>query len=235
MKHILALLSCTLFACQAAVADEHGVLSAVALAEQNGRVLVMYVTPQQPDLMLAGTTHGGLWLSSDGGNQWHPASSDMQQLAVTAIVSEPYHPQIIYAGTGDGRSGKTSAGHGLYKSNDGGQHWQQLPLTDPQQVGERWNHVLSIAVSTDGIVLAATSDNKRNGYIFRSNDGGNSWGLFPVYDGSAVGKHNLVHKVRFDPADPQSAIFMDDYANVTYSNDAGISWSVVRKSSGTCK
>jgi hypothetical protein len=43
----------------------------------------------------------------------------------------------------------------------------------------------------------------------------------------------MVYKVRFDPDNPNTAIFMDAYANVTHSSDGGVTWRVVKKSS-TC-
>jgi len=62
-------------------------------------------------------------------------------------------------------------------------------------VGESWSHINHIAVSSAGVVLAATSDNNHNGFIYRSVDGGQTWGLFPVYTGSKVGPRNMVYKV----------------------------------------
>lgn len=210
-------------------------LSASGLAEVNGRVLVMHTHPQDEKKMWAGTAQGGLWYSKDSGHSWQLVDEAMRKLPVAAIAAEPSESGIMYAGTGDGRKGGAAAGgRGIFRSSDGGTSWQPLPLTDPQWVGEKWSHVNSLAVNTEGVLLAATSDKRRNGYIFRSTDGGQSWGLLPVYDGSKVGPHNMIHKVRFDSDNPNTAIFMDDYANITHSTDGGITWLVARKST-TCK
>ena len=210
-------------------------LSASAMADAGGRVLILFAHPKFPDKLWAGTARGGLWQSIDNGISWSLASELMKGLTLSSVALDPGNPDIMYAGTGDGRSNDIAQrGTGMFKSDDGGQNWALLPLTSPSTVGERWSHINYIAINSAGVVLAATSDYKRNGFIFRSVDAGQTWGLFPVYSGSKTGPKNMVHKVRFDPANPNTAIFMDDYANVTHSTDGGVSWNVGRKSS-TCK
>jgi photosystem II stability/assembly factor-like uncharacterized protein len=220
-------------------AADHAVITqkvATTPEEVGGRVLILYSHPQLPKKLWAGTSHGGLWRSDDEGLSWRLASELIKNRAVKALAIDPLNPEVMFAGTGNGHSSEVAArGNGMFKSGDGGASWSLLPLTSPAAVGENWSHINSIAISTSGVVLAATSDNKANGYVYRSTDGGQSWGVLPVYIGSKVGPHNMIHQVRFDPANPDKAIFMDDYANLTYSGDGGASWGVVRKSSGTCK
>lgn len=204
------------------------------LDEVGGQVLTLYTHPVLPQKLWAGTSHGGLWQSDDAGHSWVLASDLIRNQAVAALAADPLNPEVMYAGTGSGRKRDvTPRGSGIYKTIDGGKSWSPLPLTNPATVGENWSHINSIAVSRAGVVLAATSDNKSNGFIYRSVDGGQTWGLLPAYSGSIIGPRNMIHKVRFDPDNPGTAIFMDDYANVTVSNDAGASWRVAKKST-TC-
>jgi len=208
-----------------------GYYSASRMAEVAGRVLILLALPGSSEKLLAGTAHAGLWQSGDGGVSWVPASELMKGLPVSTLVVDPGNPAIIYAGTGDGHSsGASLRGGGIFKSVDGGRSWMLLPLTNPATVGENWSHVNSIAISATGIMLAATSDNQFNGFVYRSVDGGQSWGILPVYAGSKVGPRNVVYQIKFDADHPDTAIFMDAYANVTHSSDGGVSWSVARKS-----
>jgi hypothetical protein len=210
-------------------------VSSSAMAEVAGRVLTLFTHPKLPQKLWAGTAHGGLWHSGDNGNTWRPVSGLMGNLTVSSLAADPGTPDIMYAGTGEGRSNDVAfRGAGMFKSEDGGASWTLLPLTSPAKVGENWSHINHIAISTAGVLLAATSDNSHNGFIYRSTDGGLSWGLFPVYIGAKVGPHNMVYKVRFDPENPNTAIFMDAYANVTHSTDGGMTWQVAGKST-TCK
>jgi len=200
------------------------------LDEVGGRVLTLYTEADNPQKLWAGTTHGGLWHSADNGQSWKLATDLMKSMAVGAVAVDPLCDDIFYAGTGEGRSNKASLrGHGMFKSSDGGRSWSLLPLTDPATVGDSWSHINSIAISAAGVILAATSDDKYNGFIYRSTDGGKTWGIVPVYTGSNVGPHNIIYKVRFDPDNPDTALFMDGYANVTYSSDGGATWSLARK------
>lgn len=209
--------------------------SASGMAEAGGRVLTLFTHPSIPNKLWAGTAHGGLWQSTDSGNSWTPASDLMRKMTVSSLTVDPANPDIMYAGTGEGRSNDIALrGHGMFKSIDGGGSWILLPLTSPATVGESWSHINHIAVSTAGVLLAATSDNSHNGFVYRSTDGGQTWGLIPVYTGSKVGPRNMVYKVKFDPDNPNTAIFIDSYANVTHSSDGGASWQVVKKSS-TCQ
>jgi ligand-binding sensor domain-containing protein len=71
-------------------------------------------------------TPGGLLLGSQAGlyrwqsdsQKWEPASSNFPQVGVASLALAPSAEQTIYAGT-------TIAG--VYRSEDGGQHWQELP------------------------------------------------------------------------------------------------------------
>jgi len=195
----------------------------------------MFTHPVSSNKVWAGTLNGGLWFSSDKGQTWSVASDALKAGAVSTIVIDPVNLNIMYVGTGDGRGNNAALqGVGMYRTSDGGISWELLPLTHRANVGESWRHINHIAINANGVILAATSDDQFNGYIYRSNNGGQSWGILPVYLGSKVGPKNVIHTIKFDPKKPNNAIFMDNYANLTHSNDAGISWKIIRKSS-TCQ
>ena len=219
-----------------AVDSQQAHLSSSSMAEKSGRVLVLFSHPALPNKLWAGTEHGGLWQSGDSGSTWMPVGAVMQNLPVRSIAADSRNPNIMYAGTGDGRRNEISQrGQGMFMSDDGGASWSLLSLTNPAIVGDNWSHINSITINTNNVILAATSDNQHNGFIYRSVDGGRTWGLTPVYIASKVGPHNVIHKVRFDPDNPNAAIFMDDYANVTHTSDGGQTWRVVKTSSTSCK
>ncbi len=206
------------------------------MIEKAGRVQLMFSHAKHVNKWWAGTAQDGLWQSSDGGNSWVPASVLMQNMSISSFAADPRHADIFYAGSSDGRSNDISQrGQGMFMSDDGGANWSSLALTNPAIVGANWSHIHSITLNINNVMLTATSDNNRNGFIYRSVDGGKTWGVNPVYTASIVGPHNVIHKVRFDPDNPNAAIFMDDYANVTHSSDAGQTWRVVKTSSTSCK
>ena len=211
-------------------------LSASGMAEAAGPVLILLTHPKSSHLLWAGTAHGGVWHSGDSGVSWQAVGESMQGMAVGALAFDLGNPDIMYAGSS--ASGSKQVAYqkgGMFKSEDAGASWTLLPLSNPATVGASWSNIRNIAVSNTGVLLAATSDYAHNGFIYRSTDGGKTWGILPVYAGSKVGPRNLVYKVRFDPENPNTAIFMDAYANITHSSDGGATWNVARQSSTSCK
>ena len=89
---------------------------------------------------------------------------------VQCLAPDPHDRGTLYAG---------SRGKGVFKSTDGGAHWQQLDLPQPD--------VFSLAVSpADGSVYAGCEPSM----LFRSADGGKSWRALDV--GGAQKVHALV-------------------------------------------
>ena len=82
-----------------------------------------------------GAAGGGLWRSTNGGDNWTPNSDVDYSLAITSIVVAPSDPDIIYASTGEGQVATTMGipGAGIFKSIDGGDSWEQLPSTANEQ------------------------------------------------------------------------------------------------------
>jgi len=135
--------------------------------------------------------------STDGGQTWiHIKNQNMQKNCsgctagddfrfCQAIAIDPHNPDIVYVGTG-GPGGSSSSG-AIYKTADGGQTWTKL--TNIFDIGlnpiaDFYGPILSIEIDAncnpiDGNcnIWAATtgSDNPWEGYLFRSNDEGQTW------------------------------------------------------------
>src|SRR5205823_7383774 len=67
--------------------------------------------------ILAGSYGNGLFSSTDGGRSWAAANDGLTSSAFRCLGPDPLHPGAILAGTEPAR---------LYRSEDGGQHWQEL-------------------------------------------------------------------------------------------------------------
>ncbi|GAB5535904.1 MAG: hypothetical protein Rubg2KO_21530 [Rubricoccaceae bacterium] len=138
--------------------------------------------------LLAGGTSGGMYRTTDGGQDWTLVSPPSDGLAVTSVAQDPrtgqsstwYYATGEYDGTVFSNSGLAQnlfSGQGLFKSTDGGQTWVVLQATRPASPGaseggpERFDYIHQVAVTPTGTVVAAT-----NGYgIQRSTDGGVTW------------------------------------------------------------
>ena len=73
-------------------------------------------------LYLAG--RDGIHRSEDGGRSWMPLNEGLTTTNIRSLAQSAVDAQVFYAGTN---------GSGLYKSLDGGAHWEALPTVFPKE------------------------------------------------------------------------------------------------------
>ena len=131
--------------------------------------------PDQPDTFYFGAAGGGVWKTSDAGTTWQPMSDGLDAASIGAIAIAPSNPNVIYAGSGQPEPRyDIAAGDGLYKSTDGGAHWQHVGLTATRHIGA----ILVDPKNPDTVLVGALGHifgpNAERG-VFRTTDGGKSW------------------------------------------------------------
>ena len=86
-----------------------------------GRVMSLWVDPDDTDIILAGSHGGGLWKSVDGGINWNCLTPDIHG-GISNIAVDPNNINNVYIITGIGFSGFSNQSYamGIYKSTDGG-------------------------------------------------------------------------------------------------------------------
>ncbi len=125
--------------------------------------------PSQKSWFAAGV-NGGIWRTTDEGLSWKHITQGMPTLSVCALSVAPSNPNVIYAGTGESRSGTGSAtGNGMMKSMDKGQTWQMLSSTLGRVAFEYINSILIDPKNADNVVIGTGSG------VYYSDDGGASW------------------------------------------------------------
>jgi photosystem II stability/assembly factor-like uncharacterized protein len=143
----------------------------------SGRINAVAVSPADTQVVLAGSATGGIWRSTDGGENFVPVSDNQADLAVGWIAFAPSNPSVVYAGMGDMDS--SYLGSGVLKSTDSGQTWVRVSnQTLPDGVVAR----LEIdPTNPERLYLAQylTTDRSSNissgGGLFLSTDGGVNW------------------------------------------------------------
>jgi photosystem II stability/assembly factor-like uncharacterized protein len=119
-------------------------------------------------------------ISEDGGKSFKVTSAGLPDYVIRpntmwgvghprALAVDPQNPQIVYLGIdGDPSDGKS--GGGIFKSQDGGTTWKQLP----QQPGSR-RMFYGLAVDPTNSQRVFWAASGTNGGLWRSEDGGDSW------------------------------------------------------------
>ncbi len=143
-----------------------------------GRVVAVAGVPSNPDLFYMGGVQGGVWKSTDYGQNWtnitdgkSPGIAD----PIGALAVADSNPKVIYAGTGEADiRGDFATGDGIYKSTDAGKTWSYAGLRDTHMTTK-----LVIDPHNANVVYAASmghvfKPNAERG-IFKTTDGGKTW------------------------------------------------------------
>ena len=101
-----------------------------------GRVVDLEFDPNNPSIIYAGFSTGGIFKSFDGGNSWQPIFDDQAVLTIGDIAIDPNNTNIIYVGTGEANGGHNNfPGGGVFKSTDAGATWIFLGLEGTTSIG----------------------------------------------------------------------------------------------------
>lgn len=163
-----------------------------------GRIVCLAVHPTNSNIIFAGSVYGGIFKSTDGGNNWRPVFDSTAYLSIGCITIDKTNPDIMYAGTGDPSTAFTAfTGNGIYKSTNGGETWNYLGLAQTGVVAK-----IAIHPTNNQIVFAATMgflmrrDNNKG--LYKSIDGGVTWNSVLYVDNETGAMDVVIH-----PSNPQ--------------------------------
>ncbi len=143
---------------------------------RGGRSLGSSGSPGRPNEYYFGATGGGLWKTTDGGQEWFPVTDgQISSSSIGAVAVAETNPDIVYIGGGETQlRGSITQGDGVYKTVDGGKTWRHIGLRETQAIAR-----IRVHPTDPNIVYVAAlghpyGDNEERG-VFRSMDGGNTW------------------------------------------------------------
>jgi len=204
------------------------------------------VCPANPTIVYLTTWGGGVYRSSDSGNNWQPRNGGLSDAWLYDLAVDPGNCNTVYAVTNSG---------GVFKTTDGGGYWQAInnglgnPNTralalmpgNPNRLwvgttsgvyrstngGASWQGgaglpadrvwALAVAPNNANLVYAGLENNG----VYRSVDGGATWQ--PRHNGLGAVK---VRALAIDPLNP-SVIYAgrDDGGGVYRRLDGGATWT----------
>jgi hypothetical protein len=211
-----------------------------------GSVAALAPDPANADILYAGTTSGGVWMTTNAtasAPTWAPLTDSQQVLSIGALALSPTDSGTIYAGTGNFSSGSLPDSSffpgglpgGVLKSSDGGQTWALLAPSTFQ--GQNIRNIVPTPLSTPHgqVVLANTtvytqnpppSGHPQDGGVYESNDSGQTWQRLSGTSGSGLPNppspqdfEAFASSLVEDPADPDTfytTIFKASKGNGVY-------------------
>jgi photosystem II stability/assembly factor-like uncharacterized protein len=164
---------------------------------RGGRVLAVEGLAGEPRVYYFGAVAGGVWKTTDSGNNWTPLFDRETVSSIGSIAVAPSDHNVIYVGTGEAAiRGDISYGDGVYKSIDGGKHWKNVGLNDSRHIGALIVHPRNPDIVFVAALGHAFGPNAERG-IFRTIDGGKTWSKVLAKDQNTGGID-----VVFDPRNP---------------------------------
>ena len=140
-----------------------------------GRVTDIEMFVDDLNTLFVGTASGGIFKSTDQGENWQPIFDQAASLAIGDLTIAT--DRTIYVGTGEANAGGGSLaydGVGVYKSTDEGNTWASKGLADVGSIGKvvvNPNNEHEVYVAAMGHLF---ENNVERG-VYRSKDGGDNW------------------------------------------------------------
>ena len=197
----------------------------------SARVEAVQLDPANPGTIYVAFGSGNLWKTTNNGVTWRPLFENHPSHGIGDIALAPSDANIIYLGTGESLKKArnfTIPGTGVYRSDDGGNTWRHLGLSDAWHIGEISVHPHNPDVALVAVLGHFWSNNPNRG-LYRTEDGGKTW-KHVLYIDENTGANDVV----WAQDDPQVvyASTWENYPGVNGANsgvyrshDGGLTWA----------
>jgi len=195
------------------------------------------IAPSNPDIIWIGTGEAnlrnstyygnGMYKSTDGGKTWNYMGLK-ESHHIGRLIIHPNDPDIVYVAA-QGHLYSENGERGIYKTTNGGKTWKQsLKVTiEGRHIGAT---DLVMDPSSPETLYAAAYDRRRWAWsfrtaghgIYRTNDGGKSWGLASPEGKSIGNRSNYYGQIIIDPNDEDHIYVLSSRADE--STDGGKTW-----------
>jgi len=144
--------------------------------DRGGRSIAVSGVVGRPDQAYFGAVGGGLWKTTDGGENWRPVTDFLiTSASVGAVAVSETNPDLVFIGMGETCiRGNIMPGDGVYRSRDGGETWEHVGFRESHGISKIRIH------PTDPDIVYVASFGKHSAPseergVFKSSDGGDTW------------------------------------------------------------
>jgi photosystem II stability/assembly factor-like uncharacterized protein len=139
-----------------------------------------------------GSTGGGVWKTTDGGNNWKNISDKYFGGSIGAVAVAPGDETVLYVGEGESTMrGNVSEGlGGMWRSDDGGRSWKNIGLKDARHIVKIVIHPKDPNTVWVAVMGHLFGPNEERG-VYKTTDGGKNWKRV-LYVNSQTGCDDLI-------------------------------------------
>ncbi|MEZ5319333.1 MAG: hypothetical protein R2752_18170 [Vicinamibacterales bacterium] len=192
------------------ISDRTGAVD-ITMDPKNPKVLIaaMWTVIRQPWTIESGSTEGGLFRSTDGGDTWQKLTQGLPSRVMVGKIGvsiSPADPTRVYA-----QVEAADDQGGFFRSDDGGTTWTRtFTGRNLQQRAWYYTHVIADPIDKDTVYGL-------NVQAFKSTDGGNTFGS------AGIQSHSDNHDLWINPKNNRAMIEGNDGGATVSVNGAG--WS----------
>ena len=151
---------------------------------RGGRSIAVSGVKGRPKEAYFGAVGGGLWKTTDAGNNWAPVTDgQLSSSSVGAVAVAESNPYVVYIGMGESCiRGNIMPGDGVYKSADAGQTWTHVGFRNVEAISKIRIHPTNpdiVFVAAFGLYHGPSDERG----VFKSSDGGKTWKKVLFRDG----------------------------------------------------
>ena len=144
--------------------------------DRGGRSIAASGAKGRPKEAYFGAVGGGLWKTTDGGENWAPVTDgQIKSASVGAVAVSESNPDIVYIGMGETCiRGNIMPGDGVYRSTNAGKTWMHVGFKESDGISKIRVHPTNpdiVFVASFGKYSVPSAERG----VFKSTDGGKSW------------------------------------------------------------
>src|SRR5256886_2044287 len=150
----------------------------IGSAAMSGRISAIagVKEPSGKITLFVGAASGGIWKSDDGGTRFRPVFDEQSVQSIGAIAIDPKNSRNIWGGSGESWTrNSVSIGDGIYKSNDGGNTWNEITPENSKSFPKKPYGRIAVAIAPSNSKRVYAFVESTDSALFVSDDGGSTW------------------------------------------------------------